>query len=469
MSGALTDDPSNARQHFNVGEDGAFIRASAYNVDKDLPAVPPTEDAGQSSTASQGLSTRHRSEGAPQIEYDTCNRDGGSPQYSPLLETAPSTSQLPSTFALARAALGLGLPHVMPQAAASTSTPDVMTIPEQRARFRSASNMLLSPDLRRSRSFMRARSEYFPDVKDAEDRLRGPRRNTVVALDTERVVQEGKGKWRAPEQSVQEDTNHQPRTISRRSSFWNRRRVQSMKSPPSPQFPSSQNATQTLAPALPKLQPISPMFSDMEFRSSPVHSPSSSAFEPANKLRRRHSERGAPSTAGLRQPVDSISTLDPSLPPGRSSRRPISPEISRPSGDSARFLSQLSSSGSNPGVDNCTPNTLNAESRPNSEDGRRPRSMTNPSNLLHRLSMGFFSPSLHPSPMSSPTVSTSVFDEKLTSSSPRTSTNLMRNSISKLTIEIPRPKEDEESPQLFLARLEEAVSRAEIVNVLAGK
>lgn len=99
------------------------------------------------------------------------------------------------------------------------------------------------------------------------------------------------------------------------------------------------------------------------------------------------------------------------------------------------------------------------------EFNRRPRSNTNP-NVLHRLSMGLFSSSPS-SPISSTTVSTSAAGDHNTS--PRTSVNLTRSSLSKSTVEIPKPKEDEETPEEFLSRLEEVVSKAEIANVLAGR
>ena len=99
------------------------------------------------------------------------------------------------------------------------------------------------------------------------------------------------------------------------------------------------------------------------------------------------------------------------------------------------------------------------------EINRRPRSNTNP-NVLHRLSMGLFNSSPS-SPISSTTVSTSAAGDH--STSPRTSVNLTRSSLSRSAVEIPKPKEDEESPEDFLNRLEEVVSKAEIAHVLAGR
>lgn len=479
MSGALSEDPSNSRQHLNVGENGAFIRTSFYNIDKDLPAVPAVEHAEQPLDASQDNYSRLRREAVSQSGTDVQSSNDGSLMHGRSLDTTPSTSQNPSTFALARAALGLGLPHVMPQATASASISDA-TVQEQLSGLRPKTSMLFSPDMRRSKSITRARSEYFPDVSVVEDRLRTPRRNTVVALEDRKTEAgfEGKGKDRATVQDSQEE-DQRPKLISRRPSFWNRRRVQSLKAP---QIPTSHDALHSPAPALPTLQPVSPMFADNEVHSSPAQSPSSPSFHPSGRLKRRHSERGTSFSSSLKSPLDSSSLLDPGfldpslLPvpppiPKRSPHRPISPEVSRPSQDSSRLMLQLSSPGSTWTADVSSADSFSA-SRPHSppmQVGRRPRSMTNPSNILHRLSMGFFSPSSQPSPLSSPTVSTNVFDDKFASSSPRTSASLMRSSISKSTIEIPKPREDEEPPDVFLARLEEAVNRAEIVNVLAGR
>ncbi|KAH8120136.1 hypothetical protein DFH11DRAFT_1500603 [Phellopilus nigrolimitatus] len=82
--------------------------------------------------------------------------------------------------------------------------------------------------------------------------------------------------------------------------------------------------------------------------------------------------------------------------------------------------------------------------------------------------MGFFNPSSPSSPISSPTVSTNITDAMPLSSSPRHSATLPRSSLSKTNVDIPKPRANEESPDIFLGRLEEAVSKAEIANVLAG-
>ncbi|EJD04146.1 uncharacterized protein FOMMEDRAFT_19430 [Fomitiporia mediterranea MF3/22] len=80
--------------------------------------------------------------------------------------------------------------------------------------------------------------------------------------------------------------------------------------------------------------------------------------------------------------------------------------------------------------------------------------------------MGIFSSSSPSSPISSPTASTNITDNM--SSSPRQSGTFTRTSLSKSAVEIPKPRADEEPPEEFLGRLEEAVSKAEIANILAA-
>ncbi|KAL1748872.1 hypothetical protein HDZ31DRAFT_28634, partial [Schizophyllum fasciatum] len=101
-------------------------------------------------------------------------------------------------------------------------------------------------------------------------------------------------------------------------------------------------------------------------------------------------------------------------------------------------------------------------SAPASEEGvavARPRSNTNPP-ILHRLSMTLF-PSSVPS-----------FSNNVGSSSGHSPADSPRPSLSrpqhKPSIEIPKPRTNEESPEVYLHRLSEVVSKAEIATVLAS-
>ena len=94
------------------------------------------------------------------------------------------------------------------------------------------------------------------------------------------------------------------------------------------------------------------------------------------------------------------------------------------------------------------------------------RALTNPP-LLHRLSINLFgssSPGTHtPTSSSSP----NVFDGHVTS--PPSSLGSSRPSLSKPSVEIPRPRSDEESPEVYLQRVVEAVSKADVATVLASR
>ena len=52
---------------------------------------------------------------------------------------------------------------------------------------------------------------------------------------------------------------------------------------------------------------------------------------------------------------------------------------------------------------------------------------------------------------------------------PPSSLGSSRPSLSKPSVEIPRPREEEESPEVYLQRLVEAVSKAEVASILASR
>ncbi|OBZ79748.1 Protein transport protein sec73 [Grifola frondosa] len=93
----------------------------------------------------------------------------------------------------------------------------------------------------------------------------------------------------------------------------------------------------------------------------------------------------------------------------------------------------------------------------------RPRAQTNPP-LLHRLSVNIFgSSSNSPSSTSAPNIA-----GESAIGSPPSSLGSSRPSLSKPSVEIPRPRTEDESPEVYLTRLMEAVSKAEVATVLAA-
>ncbi|KAI0669996.1 hypothetical protein C8Q78DRAFT_976061 [Trametes maxima] len=101
---------------------------------------------------------------------------------------------------------------------------------------------------------------------------------------------------------------------------------------------------------------------------------------------------------------------------------------------------------------------------PPTQQDVRPRAQTNPP-LLHRLSVNLFGSSSGHTPTSAN--SPNVLDGQAVTTPP-SSLGSSRPSLSKPSVEIPRPRADEESPEVYLSRLVEAVSKAEVASILAS-
>lgn len=435
-----------SRRSSQVLEDGRIVRAGSHdvnmdaNVNKALPEIPDYELFSELIFARRSTGSLHLPSMVPNGERS--GQSSRSSSSSPTL--MPPHSQ--SAHTLAHAGLGIGLPHVMPQVARSASKPVLTSSRPKTAPRPTRLEPKKSQQIRRISSFTDAQEEA-PDSPRQGERLEAQatsqnRRKTIFPAS------------RPIDEPTRLEARPEPKSLMRKASFWTRRRVQSLKDPP-----EAQRVAIPPAPALPTFYSPSPMFPDKPVRSSPVSTPRSSTFETPGRLRRRHSERST-SSSHQTSPRDAFFTPNSSSishqPPHRpfprtqdsqSSQTP-SPHDLRPRPTAMSFISSPAIS-----------------SFPTMEEfNRRPRSNTNP-NVLHRLSMGLFSSSPS-SPISSTTVSTSAAGDH--STSPRTSVNLTRSSLSKSAVEIPKPKEDEETPEEFLSRLEEIVSKAEIANVLAG-
>lgn len=469
ISGTVSDsDGIHAFNAFNVSEDGKLARASTYNVDKDLPAVPiPQDDATCSPLDGTQRGISEQPSTVSSSDADPTEHNGSSAKSSSSRKSSLTLSPSQPTRVLAHAALGLGLPHVMPLAA--PSNPDLNS-----AAGPSSSASQSNPNVRRSRSFFVSRTDETQPLSHLQRRGHNARRSiSLMGEDTNIANLKGKGK-EGEREIVEADEDVLPtKPLSRRPSFWQRRRVQSLKTPPpEPSDGLSRNTLQSPIPSLPFLPPVSPMFAESELQSSPITDSPATTPPLTGRLRRRHSERNTSSSSTRTSSLDTIPIPDPPPIPKRSPHRPMSPpSMARSStvpgtSDPIRIPPAISPRPSTAGQ--ATPSALSNLSPLINDSRRRPRSATNPPNILHRLSMGFFTSS-SPSPLSSPTVSTNVIDYKPNSDSPRTSATFLRSSLSKSTGEIPRPREENESPEVFLSRLEEAVSKAEIANVLAGR
>ena len=363
----------------------------------------------------------------------------------------PPTRQ--STAALAHASLGLGLPHVMPHQGASSSSLDITALRNASNHENDAETGVARSLMRKAKSFQKLRPD--PPAEDPQV-LRERRRSRGLSLGPLHFVIEGKGKEREPESPA--------KALSRKPSFW-RRRKDSLKTlihpepqkslPPVPNPPADGRGHVHMLPPLPPTIvndrngiPSLTTGNPSPTKRSAMHRSRSSL------LQRSHSERVSP---GIRPssahgpPSRATSKLsEKARLPGRPSTAGAIPSSPR--------ASHLTPSTSSPSI---TPQPLTdrADSFPLDPSKPRPRASTNPP-LFHRLSMNLFSSS-PPVPAPPHTQLTSSPDTS-TMSSPRPST-------SKQSIDIPKPRIDEESPKQYVDRLTEAIPKSDIATALASR
>ncbi|KZT74714.1 hypothetical protein DAEQUDRAFT_807047 [Daedalea quercina L-15889] len=447
-------------------------------------ALPPTPSASEevnlgslsragSSREGRGTSTWEMGE---RLSADTGTSSGLSslPQparYSPIL--GPSTSQ--PTVTLARAALGLGLPHVMPgSVSASSSTTDLHSIPIPPT----------PPDSHSPQSTMRRAKSFHPDAH-------APRRDNAIPAQENRRARglsigpfhfssSDKGKERAVDTEPEITFSPPPsKPLSRKNSFWSRKRVDSQESSPA----SHLAAEPSPRPSLPTLQPISPFYIDTSMSAHSSHTPGPSTPRSAD-LRRRHSERTRTNSkpgyldSGRLPDVPSLPAPTPRPTKTRRPKRPKTADSAATSPRSAFFndvprvvtSSPPSFERPLPPPEPPAPRSPSPPTSPaHSPSFTRPRSQTNPP-LLHRLSMNLFgtSPTSHtPHIAPSPLYDTPTYTEPL-SASPSSSRDSSRPSLSKRSLEIPKPNVEDELPEEYLHRLTQAVSKGEIATVLAS-
>lgn len=360
------------------------------------------------------------------------------------------------TTVLAHASLGLGLPHVMPHHGASSSSLDITALGNASGGQSNADTGVARSIIRKAKSFQKLRQE--PPAETPQDPQQR-RRSRGLSLGPFHFTIEGKGKEREPESPA--------KSISRKSSFW-RRRKDSLKTlvhpeqekslPPIPNAPADTNVPVHIQPPIP-----SEIISDGSDRngapslmpgqpSTPKRSPLLRSR--STLLQRSHSERTSP---GIR----------PSSAHGPSQHTPFrSSEMARLPGrpSTAGALSSTSrSTHLTPSVSFASitpqPITDRVDSFPLDPTRPRPRASTNPP-LLHRLSMNLFSSS--PPIPALPHTQLGGSPDASTISSPRPST-------SKQSIDIPKPRIDEESPKQYVDRLMDTVQKSDIATVLASR
>ncbi|KAJ7783445.1 hypothetical protein DFH07DRAFT_873336 [Mycena maculata] len=405
----------------DVTEDG---RMNRYMVEKDLP---PTPDEPIFPVRLPGTN--------------------GSANTSPRKSFGSSQS----TAALAHASLGLGLPLAMRNASASSSSSEVNTV---------AFGTAADPPVRRAKSVnkLRTTSAFEPPVAIEVSSSEGGKRTRGVSLGTTAAFlnlagSDAKGKGK---ETVEREPAPAPKaSLARRASFWTRRKATTMESSATP----PQRETIPL-PSLPSVLPLTPLtMDDLPMSSTSLHSrhtrglsrsyserhgiplPTTPSDNSGHARARRLSKRPATADSSVRSPsfLESAPPLPPPplpspLPTTESDIGPPAPE--RPP----------------------APESSDSHAPP-----RRPRAQTNPP-LLYRLSLNLFSSSTTPALTQPPTI---IHDSPQNSPSISAS-NSPRVSLNKPPSVIPRPETDHESPEIYLARLLLAVSKAEVAGILAS-
>ncbi|KAF9068071.1 hypothetical protein BDP27DRAFT_848537 [Rhodocollybia butyracea] len=414
---------------------GFHIGGPSLRVDKDLPPTPET-------------SSGH---GTPPRQPSRKNSEDLLPTLFPVqdpgrlsFENSPRPS---SASALAQATLGLSLPHVLPHASAPPSSAESNSV----AFASSPSSEIITPR-RDAETHMKHRAVSAAGLSTLSDiendkRTRRPSLGPSGLFGFSTADVKGKGKEK---QLEKESSDIAPSKLSRRASFWSRKKV-----PSSDSLLPARKSEINLVP-LPALPPFSPFNVDMMKSSLP--DPASQSLRPHHSrgLSRSHSERAR--RASLKASQSHSNLLPPDSPkleqfrrPNTAGAQPFRPQLSQfvSAGSSERFTSPLAS----PTVE-FSPVAIEAPPPP-----KRRRAQTNPP-LLRRLSMNLFSSSSSPS-SNHPAPPTPVL--------PGTSSPL-RTSTSKPTpTSVPKPQQDEESPEVYLSRLMVSVSKAEIGGILASR
>lgn len=427
------------------GEHGSIplsARSSAYLVEKDLPPTPPNEHESPNDVHQgfyQKEVEKNNTEEVRMLPMPVLPADS----WKPPKDSEASTMQ--STAALARAALGLGLPHVLPYASDPSSSSEINTvafIPQTTADLR-----LSSSGVRRVKSSQKFKSNApsdwpatVPSEHDSRRRSRGFSLGSTSFLDFGTTDMKGKGK-----EKVTLEQPPPPKSISRRPSFWSRRRTIA---PEPTLLPTPQDTGKHHLTPLPFLPPVSPF--EMDLPSIRPHpSPLSVNSHPSN----RHHSRGLSRSYSERaQSISAKPTIE-HLPTS------AVPKVAAPS---QRVSSDLLQTEPLRPLNTSPQLYLSTQSVPSKDPSQppRPRAYTNP------LSLRTF---LNATTLPAPSLSRISFAEPTNQRPHTASGNPTRHSLSKEPVDVPMPLTDTESPEVYLRRLQTAVSKAEVAGILASR
>ena len=385
-------------------------------VNKNLPPIPINTDID--------VDDHEEADSSEAIERETMRSS-----LFPHSNSLKSPIEVSSTFALAHAALGLGLTHVIPSSASSSSSA-VNTV-----LFAASPVSALSPSIRKVKSSHKLRHATTDSPSNPQPERR---RSRGLSLGTPSFLNfgssESKGKTK---ESV---TNLPPKVIARRASFWSRKRPISSETPTEqiPQPPSD------LFIPLPLVLPTTPFIVDPATFSS---SPEIYSSKHSRGLSRSHSERTKASHT-IHSSPDPTSQQEPK--PRRTLRRPATADSSeRTKNIEASFFESTHLLTSSPSL---SPPTDSEKPLPDRDYSKNQQGSPP---LLQRLSLNLFA-----------SVSSTTLRD--VSPAPSTSPNSSRPSLNKVSLEIPKPSPDQ-IPEEYVQKLSTVIGRADIAAVLASR
>ncbi|TFK41002.1 hypothetical protein BDQ12DRAFT_678725 [Crucibulum laeve] len=407
--------------------------SNSYMVNKALPPTPPEDP---DTIGQDGEYGKRRS--ATTARGSTLSTGG----IDTALHSIPS-----STVTLAHAALGLGFPHTIPRASSSSG---VNTITFSTPSSRHPDIPTSSPIIRRAKSSQKIGMTYAGAYSESDTpTVRQRRRTRGLSFGASLfsfATGDGKEKWKEKE-VANGPLQSSPKPLSRRSSFWTRKK--------SVTSTSHSNTTLPLPP-LPPLQPVSPFEMDIVLgsSSSPVHPPLQSSH--VRGLSRSHSERMITRRKSS-QIMDVIS--DASISSRGLPKRPVTADTSI-SQSTERWASYFDSG--LPSQSLSIPRNQVEEGKTEAKSSRVHSQLSTPSvrtdsPLLHRLSLNVFSSASDPYPLSHRTSVGHAHSPVGHISSPTMD----------ISLDVPKPS-TQESPGIYLHRLRAAVSKAEVAGILAS-
>lgn len=423
---------------YQAGLDHQRKQGTPSPREKSLPPTP--------TSSNEDVSDAHmRSTDSPIDErswlYGPSTQTRSSPTASPPVRPTPSNAK----FALAQAALAIGLPHGMPQASASSSRTDVNSMALVSV-TQPSGHPAPRPNIRRAKSFQQLSRKFWRDDDGTSSDAQRPR-SRGTSFDPPRASEsDGKGKGNALGH-IPSDVTPPRKSLVRRASFWNRNRNDTPRNdvaPPPSEGP--RNCFDHLSPLLPTLRPMSPLHFDTSIsHSSPLLQveaplpPLPSGLDTRDESRSRR----LPLNPSASSPDLSIQRLKK---PSASRQRPSTAD---PAADRSRTLPFYKHPHSSPLA--AAPSQQSEVATP--QRTTRPRSQTNP---LYRLSVNLFSfgsSSLLPS-------TNGAHINQSPTASPRPSTSKLPP---------PKPRPNEESPASYVDRLLRTISKADVASILASR